>query len=87
MLLAHFQRASILVEPGERVARGQPLGRCGNLGNTDCPHPHLHIQDSPVLDSGAGQNPVFSSMKVVLDGESFAGVTWPLIRGLFVEAP
>lgn len=85
IFLAHFQRGSIAVRPGERVTRGQMLGKCGNSGNTDYPHIHLHVQDTASPGSGTGQNPVFSDMDVELNGMNFENVTWPLIRGLFVN--
>ena len=85
VFLAHFQRGSIAVKPGNHVIRGQFIGRCGNSGNTDFPHVHLHVQDSEVFNSGTGQNPVFSNIDVELNGKSFEGVTWPLIRGLFIQ--
>jgi hypothetical protein len=44
---AHMQPGSAMVEVGQRVAVGQVLGRLGNSGNTDAPHLHFHIMDSP----------------------------------------
>ena len=84
LFLAHFQRGTITVKPGDRVKRGQPLGRCGNSGNSDHPHIHLHVQDRPTLNVGSGQNPVFGGMDVELNGKLFENVTWPVIRGLFI---
>lgn len=39
---AHLQQDSIDVKPGDRVVRGQNIGRIGNSG--DCSYAHLHIQ-------------------------------------------
>lgn len=44
LMIAHFQNNSIAVKPGEQVSEGQFLGRCGNSGNTDAPHIHIHHQ-------------------------------------------
>ncbi|MCU0654398.1 MAG: M23 family metallopeptidase [Polyangiaceae bacterium] len=44
LVIAHLQRGSVLVREGEQVQEGQPLGRCGNSGNTSEPHVHLHHQ-------------------------------------------
>lgn len=73
------------VAVGEQVAPGQRLGRCGNSGNSDFPHIHMHVQDAPVVNAGHGQNMVFAGIDVELTGKQFTDVTWPLIRGLFVE--
>jgi hypothetical protein len=40
--LAHLQRGSIVVRNGAMVARGAPLARVGNTGNTTEPHLHIH---------------------------------------------
>lgn len=85
VVVAHFRQGSVRVEPGQRVEAGQALGRCGNSGNSDFPHVHVHVQDGPGPDA-TGQNPVFSGLDVELNGRRFDDVTWPLIRGLFVTA-
>jgi murein DD-endopeptidase MepM/ murein hydrolase activator NlpD len=51
VLLAHLQRDSIGVAPGQRVGVGDVLGRCGNSGNSFVPHLHLQVMDrADVLD-------------------------------------
>jgi len=49
VLLAHLQRNSLSVRAGERVRAGQPVGRCGNSGNTTAPHLHIQVQTHPDL--------------------------------------
>jgi hypothetical protein len=44
---AHLQPGSIAVEVGQRVSTGQVLGMLGNSGNSDAPHLHFHVMDSP----------------------------------------
>jgi len=85
VFLAHLQQGTVSVRPGDGVRRAQPLGLCGNSGNSDFPHVHLHIQDTPTFDEGSGQNPIFGPIDVELTGKRFEAVTWPLIRGLFVS--
>ncbi len=85
LFLAHLKRNTVAVKPNERVQRVQTLGLCGNSGNTDFPHIHLHIQDSPIFNSGTGQNPIFGPIDVELTEKQFKAVTWPLISGLFVS--
>jgi len=68
-LYAHFQRDSIAVQAGQRVRRGDILGRLGNSGNTSGPHLHFHISDAPGLD-GEGLPFVIDSFDVL--GETTA---------------
>lgn len=46
-LYAHLKPGSVAVTPGERVAKGDVIGRVGNSGNTLAPHLHLHVMDNP----------------------------------------
>jgi hypothetical protein len=83
--IAHLRRASVTVKAGQHVASGQPLGKCGNSGNSDFPHIHMHVQDTATFNIGNGQNPEFSNIAVELNGKQFHNVKWPLTRGLFVS--
>ena len=40
---AHLQRGSVRVKVGDKVKRGQLLGKLGNSGNTSAPHLHFHV--------------------------------------------
>lgn len=84
VFVAHLRNGSVIVKPGSDVTVGQVIGRCGNSGNTTAPHIHLHTQDTPTFNQGAGQNMIFKTINVELTGKVFEGVDWPLIRGLFV---
>ena len=44
---AHLVKGSVAVEPGDRVRKGQELGRLGNSGNTSAPHLHFHLMNGP----------------------------------------
>lgn len=66
-VLAHFREGSIRVAPGQAVAAGDELGRCGNSGNTSEPHLHFHLQDSPAFGQGHGLPAFFNSYAA--DGE------------------
>lgn len=44
--LCHLQKGSVTVVPGQRLRRGDVLGRCGNSGNSTEPHVHVQAMDS-----------------------------------------
>ncbi len=48
LALCHLQQGSIEVHPGQRVRRGDLLGRCGNSGNST--EPHVHVQAITTAD-------------------------------------
>lgn len=43
--LAYLVPGSIRVVAGDRVARGQQIGRCGNSDHSMEPHLYFHVQD------------------------------------------
>ncbi len=47
VVLAHLKKGSVVVRVGDTVEIGDPIGRCGNSGNTRGPHLHVHAQDQP----------------------------------------
>jgi Peptidase family M23 len=50
---AHMQKGSVRVASGDRVKRGQVLGKLGNTGNTSAPHLHFQLMEGP---SALGSN-------------------------------
>jgi urea transporter len=76
-LLAHLRQGSVAVAPGQWLAPGTPIGRCGNSGRSTQPHLHLHVQDGSWL--GAPTRPfhlagyVRRDGRFVLDGTPSAG--------------
>ena len=63
----HLQRDSVAVEVGQRVRRGDMLGRLGNSGNTNGAHLHFHVSDAPGLE-GEG-------LPFLIDSFGFLGET------------
>jgi murein DD-endopeptidase MepM/ murein hydrolase activator NlpD len=53
-LFAHLQRGSVAVKAGDRLNKGDLLGKCGNSGNTTEPHLHYHLQASGTFGAAAG---------------------------------
>ncbi|QJR37160.1 M23 family metallopeptidase [Gemmatimonas groenlandica] len=84
--LAHFRRGSITVRIGSTVEAGDSIGRCGNSGNSDFPHIHLHATASPRFGEGMGINLVFGPMRAELSGKVFEEVEWPMLSGLWVRS-
>ena len=44
---AHLQPGTVRVKVGQKVKVGQTLGLLGNSGNSNAPHLHFHVMDSP----------------------------------------
>lgn len=44
--LCHLRRGSLGVRPGQEVGIGDPVGECGNSGNSTEPHLHLQVMDA-----------------------------------------
>ncbi len=65
--LAHFKNGSLQVEKDAHVKAGQPLGLCGNSGNSSEPHLHYHLQNSAEFANGDGLPAPFESYSA--DGE------------------
>ena len=54
VLVAHLRRSSLRVDVGTRVRVGQPIGECGNSGNSTQPHVHVQVTDSTEWPSARG---------------------------------
>jgi hypothetical protein len=62
---AHMQPNSFRVKLGDRVRRGEILGRLGNSGNSDAPHLHFQISNAQSISDGEGLPFVFESFDVL----------------------
>lgn len=69
-VLAHLREGSVEVDEGDRVVRGQRIGRCGHSGNSTEPHLHFQLQDGPDFLTAAGLPVTFGGIAV--DGEERA---------------
>jgi len=61
---AHLQRGSVRVKVGDRVKRGQLLGKLGNSGNTSAPHLHFHVMRGPSVLGSDGAPYVIDAFRV-----------------------
>ena len=77
VLLAHLQRGSVQVQPGQWVSVGDPVARCGNSGNSTEPHLHLQITDSTDWTSARGLPFAFSGS----DGSAWLPRNAEIVRG------
>jgi hypothetical protein len=75
---AHMQPGSLRVERGDQVEAGQVLGLLGNSGNTDGPHLHFHIMDSPSPLQSNGLPFTFSRFR----GDGVVASLDPLFLGI-----
>jgi murein DD-endopeptidase len=67
----HLQQDSIVVKRGERVTRGQVIGKLGSSGSTSIgPHLHFHIADNASLLGSEGLPFVFKQFTVFGEFES-----------------
>jgi hypothetical protein len=44
LLVAHLREGSVVAREGASIMEGEPIGQCGNSGNTSEPHVHVHTQ-------------------------------------------
>jgi hypothetical protein len=74
---AHLKTGSVRVKRGQRVKAGKVLGLLGNTGNTDSPHLHFHVMDSPSPLQSNGLPYVFKSFR----GQGFIKDVNSLVAG------
>lgn len=80
-LLCHLKFNSIKVKVGDKIKQGNIIGLCGNTGNTQQPHLHFHLQDSPFLHK-ANALPIKFNKILVNDSEK---TNYEPIRGEMVS--
>jgi hypothetical protein len=61
--LVHLRAGSVRVTVGDEVTAGQPLGECGNSGNSTQPHVHVQIMDGPDPARARGLPVAFRSFR------------------------
>lgn len=78
-VLAHLKLGSVKVKAGDKVKSDTMIGRCGNSGNAETPHLHIHLQNTPILFNGEGLPMQFhdylADKKLVSSGEPERGQT------------
>ena len=51
---AHLQEGSLGVKIGQKIKRGDVLGRLGQTGAAGAPHLHFHVSDRPTFEQSEG---------------------------------
>jgi len=64
VLLAHLQHGSLSVGCGDRVRKGQVIGRVGNSGYSTEPHLHVHAQSRSIGENFLDTDP----LPLLIDG-------------------
>ncbi|GAA4609298.1 murein DD-endopeptidase MepM/ murein hydrolase activator NlpD [Actinoplanes octamycinicus] len=64
LVVAHLRQGTVAVRPGESVAAGQVLGRCGNSGNSTQPHVHVQVMDRADPFTAAGVPILFRDFRI-----------------------
>lgn len=83
---AHLQLGTLRVKKGERVTAGQPLGLCGNSGNSTEPHLHFHLQNTFVFADATGFAPHFQSVHLTRVGKTTNEADYSPVKGDLVQA-
>jgi len=68
-MIAHFKKNSILVKSGDVVTEGQPIGKCGNSGNSSESHIHFQVMDSSDIVYGKSIRILFKGGKEPIQGD------------------
>lgn len=71
----HLARGSVRVRPGDRVTRGQVIGRLGNSGSSSAgPHLHFHVADTNAALGAEGLPWVLRGFEVLGGFDTIASV-------------
>ncbi|HQI70004.1 MAG TPA: urea transporter [Bacteroidales bacterium] len=66
--LSHLKKSTVCVAPGQKIKKGDIIGKCGNSGHSPYPHVHFQLQSTPFLGSKTIEYP-FSNYFLKTDGK------------------
>ena len=81
----HLKPGSLRVHKGDKVRKGQVLALCGNSGNSSEPHLHFHLQDSAILQDGAGITPYFTDVKCRRGRTTLTDAEYTFLQGDHIQ--
>jgi murein DD-endopeptidase MepM/ murein hydrolase activator NlpD len=84
-LYGHIKPNSISVKVGDRVLRGQVIGRCGNSGRSTGPHLHFHLMNTNDAAQATSFIPVFKNVLVEKNGGTRNSEVYSPLRGDIVK--
>lgn len=67
--MVHLQKGSVLVTEGQRVKKGDVIGRVGHSGNSYMPHLHFQLMDSSDITIAKGLPCAFEEYEVFRNGK------------------
>jgi hypothetical protein len=68
VVLAHLQKNSIVVAPGQKVDFSTVIGKLGHSGNSMMPHLHLQVMDDLDFHKAKGLPIIFSQYYLIVNG-------------------
>ena len=80
-LVAHFKQNSIRVKVGDKVARGQVIGLCGNSGNSSEAHLHFQVQNAQFFADEGSMKIFFEKITVKRDGKTEVRSDYSPVKG------
>lgn len=82
---AHLQPGSVAVTVGDRVKRGQVLGRIGNSGDAREPHLHFQLTDAPDILAAEGLPHVIDRYWIRSGSATYERSNELPVRGMLVD--
>ncbi len=70
-MIAHLQKGSVRVKPGDTVRQGQVVGLMGNSGDTSGPHVHYQLQSGPDWERSDALPSNFTNVQTLAPGSYF----------------
>ncbi len=86
-VLVHFKQGTIRVRAGDRVAKGQLIGLCGNSGQSYEPHLHYHLQNTEVVQDGTGIKVFFDQVVLEREGKEVLKEQYSPVREDIIAPP